>query len=123
MLNNFNYTKKDSNDILSERKGRKLISFTNTFCKEIDLLNKLLKDSQLERKKYLFYEIPYPYSVGNELEFRYNNFEQLQYLLKEIINDYVPDEIKERYLKRISVSPIDILIKNLYVKSEVLIEN
>lgn len=104
----------------SERRRRAII-FSLAFSKEIDSLKKLLNDSREDRKKYLK-DIPYPYLEGFELEFRYYGFEQLQRLLKEIINDFVPIELKELYSKKIILSPLDKLIKHLFVESDILLD-
>lgn len=104
----------------SERRRRAII-FSLAFSEEIDSIKKLLKDSREDRKKYLK-ELPYPYIEGFEIEFRYYGFEQLQRLLKEIINDFVPMELKELYLKKILLSPIDKLVKHLFIESDILLD-
>ena len=104
----------------SERRRRAII-FSLAFSEEIDSIKKLLKDSREDRKKYLK-ELPYPYIEGFEIEFRYYGFEQLQRLLKEIINDFVPMELKELYLKKIILSPIDKLVKHLFIESDILLD-
>ena len=108
-------------ELKTPERRRRAIIFSLAFSEEIDSIKKLLKDSREDRKKYLK-ELPYPYIEGFEIEFRYYGFEQLQRLLKEIINDFVPMELKELYLKKILLSPIDKLVKHLFIESDILLD-
>ena len=108
-------------EIKTDERRRRAIIFSLAFSEEIDSIKSLLKDSRTERKKYLK-DIPYPYLEGYELEYRYFGFEQLQRLLKEIINDFVPEELKNLYQQKILLSPMNKLIKHLFIESNILLD-
>jgi len=94
------------------QKKPKHILLTKEFSEELEYLSKVLLQTQKERRGILNLQIPFPYSVGDELEFRYKEFTRLSLLCHIIINQYVPEAERMKYRHELLLSPLQILIQN-----------
>ncbi len=74
----------------------------------------ILTETQKDHFRFFLNKIPHPYSMGNEIQFRFEEYKQLKLLLKEIIEKFIPYLEQEKYVLRIPVSPIEFLTINGY---------
>lgn len=95
-------------------KKRLQIFYPKDFVKIIKSGQQTLLVTQKEHKRFFLNKIPTPISIGNEIEFRFQQYKELKELLIKIINDFIPERDRERYLALIPQSPIEILCKNGY---------
>lgn len=70
------------------------------------------KTHQTEFMRYWRTKIPMPYSMGNELEFRFWQYDIQKKLLTKIILEYVPADKQKELLESLPKSPIEELSKN-----------
>lgn len=78
------------------------------FFNELDKITNFLFRAQPERKILFKRLIPYPYSMGDELEFRFKEFITITNLCLELI-ETLPEEKQDQYLERLHESPLIIL--------------
>ena len=89
------------------------ILLTSDFQLELKFLNKLLLKTQGQRRGILNLKIPYPFSVGDELEFRYKKFNEQLIFCKELIHEFIPIDQQKVYLNKLEYSPIQLLMQNI----------
>ncbi len=94
-------------------KERINIYIPKDFKIEIEEINKVLRKTQKQYKRLFFNTIPHPYSAGNEISSRYFAFQEMSDLLKNIILEYIPEELTEYYLNKIPKTPLEKLLKSI----------
>ena len=95
-------------------KKRLQIFFPKQFARTIKEGQQILLTTQKEHNRFFLNKIPLPYSIGNEIEFRFCQYKELKKLIIEIINEFIPESERDKYLVLIPQSPIEILHKNGY---------
>ncbi len=91
-----------------EDKKQYKISITPSLKKQFEEWNTFLQHFQ-KKKKYVgllgINAIPHPYSIGNEIQARWENYLNLITLTKLLIKDFVPSNEQEKYYVLIPYTP------------------
>ena len=93
-------------------KKRLQIFFPPDFVKIIKNGQNLFILTQKEHDRFFRNKIPRPYSMGNEIEFRFLKYQELKEDFKEVIYKYVPEAKRQFYLAHLPESPMEILKNN-----------
>lgn len=96
------------------KKKKKQIYLTEMFYNQLEDITKLLFETQPERK-ILKRLIPYPYSAGDEIEFRYNAYDDMRLICFEIINQ-LPYKKRLELINKIPDSPLQKIIKEFEIE-------
>ncbi len=75
---------------------------------------KILQKHQKEFDRFFLSIIPRPYSIGNEIAFRFIQYEKIKQSYEKTINKFVPDIDKQLIMCQLPKSPIEVLLQNGY---------
>lgn len=107
------------------QKKPKTILLTKKFGKKLETVDQVLRSTQYGRSGFLNLKVPYPFSVGDELEYRYEQYSILKTLIKQLLQTYVPIQERSVFLQYIDKSPMEDLIstiqRNPYLTSTLLV--
>lgn len=100
------YTLKNISSMEKHKKARKYIAYPVEFIEEIDRIHFIIKKSPANHQLPFFNLIPSPFSAGDEIAFRYWAFEELLVLVKDLIAQFVPADLKTHYSNQLPQSVI-----------------
>ncbi len=93
-------------------KIRKAIYFPPEFIPLIVKGQLIFKRTQHQSFRFFLNKIPVPYSIGSEIQFRFIEYRKLKDLVMDLINNFVPELMRNEYLILIPLSPLETLQNN-----------